>query len=164
MFRRAPMLPGFLIGTVASQTAPELIPAADWLRVRILLPSGPFAHHPGAAPSHRMTLDLGRGALLSEWNRLKAPEVSMRLRTLRFVSMSERAIGMQLIQLEIEEGEAEIKLEASFEGLDTGLASKELDQDLGLWRTLHSGKGLAMAAASLLQLDGHDLPADALEN
>ncbi|MFY9642742.1 MAG: glycosyl hydrolase family 65 protein [Rhodomicrobium sp.] len=144
------------------QTAPELIPAADWLRVRILLPSGPLAHHPGAAPSHRMTLDLGRGALLSEWTLLKAPEVSMRLRTLRFVSMSERAIGMQLIQLEIEDGEAEIKLEASFEGLDTGLASKELDQDLGLWRTLHSGKGLAMAAASSLQLDGHDLPADAL--
>ena len=141
---------------------PELIPAADWLRLRIFLPGGPLAHHPGVAPTHRMTLDFKRGALLSEWSTLKAPEVSMRLRTLRFVSMSERAIGLQLIQLEIEDGEAEIKLEASFEGLDAGLASKQLDQDLGVWRTLHSGKSLAMATASSLQLDGQNLPGDAL--
>ena len=144
------------------QTQPGLIPAADWLQVRILLPSGPLAHHPCAVPSHRMTLDVRRGALLSEYTQWKAPEVSMRLRTLRFVSLSERAVGLQLIQLDIEDGEAEVELEASFEGLNLGLASKELDRDLGVWRTLHSGKGLAMAAASLLQLDGTDLPPAAL--
>jgi trehalose/maltose hydrolase-like predicted phosphorylase len=141
---------------------PELVPAPDWLKVCIILPSGPLAPHPGAVPSHRMTLDLGRGALLSEWTLLKAPEVNIRLSTLRFVSMSERAIGLQLIQLEIEDGKAEIKLEASFEGLNIGLASVEFDQSLGVWRTLHSVKGLAMAAASSLQLDGRDLKADTL--
>src|SRR5580693_7477212 len=41
---------------------PELIPAADWLRIRILLPSGPLVHHPGDASSHHMTLDVKRGA------------------------------------------------------------------------------------------------------
>ena len=45
---------------------PGLVPAADWLQVRILLPGGPLVHHPGDVSSHRMTLDMRRGALLSE--------------------------------------------------------------------------------------------------
>ena len=109
-----------------------------------------------------MTLDVRRGALLSEFKDLKAPEVSLSMRTLRFVSLSERAAGLQLIRLQIEDGEAEIELEASFEGLNLGLASERLDQDLGEWRTRHSGKVLAIAAASSLQVDGQDLVASAL--
>ena len=84
------------------------------------------------------------------------------LRTLRLVSLSERAVGLQLIQLEIEDGEVEVTLEASFEGVNLGLVSEQLDQDLGVWRTQHSGKSLAMATASSLQIDGHDLPPTAL--
>ena len=80
------------------ETKPELVPAADWLKVRILLPSGPLAHHPCVVSSHRMTLDVRRGALLSEFKDLKAPEVSLSMRTLRFVSLSERAAGLQLIR------------------------------------------------------------------
>ena len=64
--------------------------------------------------------------------------------------------------MQIEEGEAEIELEASFEGLNLGLVSERLDQDLGAWRTRHSGKVLAIAAASSLQVDGQDLAASAL--
>jgi transposase-like protein len=74
------------------------------------------------------------------------------------VSLRERAIGLQLIQLEIDEGEVEVTLEASFEGLNLGLGSERLEQDLGVWRTKRSGKGLAMAAAASLQIDGRDLP------
>ena len=142
----------------AEGATPGLIPAADWLRVRILLPSGPLVHHPGDVSSHGMTLDLKRGALFSEFGQLKAPDVGMRLRTARLVSLNERAVGMQLIQMEIEEGEVEVTLEASFEGLDLGLVPERLEQNFGVWRTLHSGKRLAMATASLLQVDGHALP------
>ena len=109
-----------------------------------------------------MTLDMRRGALLTECRLSKAPDVGIRLRTLRLVSLSERAVGLQLIQLEIEDGEVEVTLEASFEGVDLGLVPERLDQDLGVWRTQHSGKGLAMATASSLQIDGHDLPPTAL--
>ena len=132
----------------AEGATPGLIPAADWLRVRILLPSGPLVHHPGDVSSHGMTLDLRRGALFSEFGQLKAPDVGMRLRTARLVSLNERAVGMQLIQMEIEEGEVEVTFEASFEGLDLGLVPERLEQDLGVWRTLHSGKRLAMATAA----------------
>ena len=92
----------------------------------------------------------------------RASGVGIRLRTLRLVSLSERAVGLQLIQMEIEQGEVEITLEASFEGVDLGLVSERLDQDLGVWRTHGSGKGLAMATASSLQIDGQDLPPTAL--
>ena len=98
--------------------APELVPAADWLQIRILLPSGPLVHHPADASSHRMMLDVKRGALIGECCLLKAPGVGIRLRTLRVVSLSERALGLQLIQLEIEDGEVELTFEASFEGVN----------------------------------------------
>lgn len=137
---------------------PGLVPAAGWVRLKLMLPSGPLVYRPATISSHRTTLDMKRGALLTEIKRLKGPELSMRLRTLRFVSLSERAVGMQLIQVEIEEGEIEVKLEASFEGLSIGLEAERLERDLGVWRTEHSGKGLAMATASLFQLDGRDLP------
>jgi trehalose/maltose hydrolase-like predicted phosphorylase len=52
------------------RATPGLIPAADWLHVRILLPDGPVVHHPGDVSSQRMTLDVRRGALLSESRRL----------------------------------------------------------------------------------------------
>ena len=145
-----------------ADTKPELVPAADWLKVRILLPGGPLEHHSCVVSSHRMSLDMRRGVLLSEFNDVKAPEVSLSMRTSRFVSLSERAAGLQLVRFHIQEGETEIELEASFEGVNLGLASERLDQDLGMWRTRHSGKRLAIAAAASLQVDGLELAASAL--
>ncbi len=140
------------------QATPSLVPGPGWVRLQLMLPSGPLVYHPSDALSQRTTLDMKRGALLSEFKRLKGPGLSLRLRTLRFVSMSERAAGIQLIHVEIEEGEVEVRLDASFEGLSLGLEAERLDRDLGVWRTQHSGKGLAMATASRFQLDGRHLP------
>ncbi len=142
---------------------PDLVPAADWLKVRILLSGRPLVHHPGDAPFHHMTLDLRRGALLAESGLLKAPGAGIQLRTLRLVSISERALGLQLIQLDIEDGEVEVTLEASFEGINLGLIAERRGQDIGVWRTHRSGKRLAMAATASLQVDGHDVPATATD-
>jgi len=146
----------------ADHTTLGLIPAADWLWIRLLLPVGPLLHHPGDVQSHRMTLDMRRGALLSEGRHLKAPDLSLHVRTSRLVSLSDRAIGLQLIWLEIEEGQVDVTLEAAFEGAELGLVTDRLDQDLGLWHTPHSGKRLAMATAAALQVDGRDIPPTAL--
>ncbi len=152
-----------LFGTLGEEpSAPGLVSAADWLQVRILLPGGPLVHHPSDLSSHRMTLDVKRGALLSAFHRSKAadakdPDASIRGRTLRLVSLGERAIGLQLLQFEIEEGEVEITLEASFDGLDVELVAERLDDDIGLWRTHRTGKRLAMATSSLLRVDGREL-------
>ena len=59
-----------------------------------------------------------RGVLLTESRHIDAPGAKLRLRSLRLVSLSERAIGLQLIQLETGEGEDDITLEASFDGMN----------------------------------------------
>ena len=135
-----------------------LVPAADWLRLRILLPGGPLGHHHGDVSSHRRTLDMKRGALISEWRQSHSPTTGIGLRTLRLVSQSDRAVGLQLIQLEVEDGETDVTFEASFDGMDLGLIAARLEQDLGVWHTASSGKSVAMACASSLQIDGQDLP------
>jgi trehalose/maltose hydrolase-like predicted phosphorylase len=146
----------------AEQPIPGLVTAADWLQVRISLSGGPPARLPLEMSSHHRTLDMGRGVLLTGCRLSIGQLVGIRLRTLRLVSLSERAVGLQLIQIEIEKGEVEITLEASFEGADLGLVSERLEQDLGVWRTHSSGKGLAMATESSLRIDDQDLPPTAL--
>ena len=136
------------------QTTQALVPAADWLGIRIVLAGGRLVHHPGDVPLHRMTLDMRRGALLSESHHLSTPDRGLCVRTLRLVSMSERAVGLQLIQLEVEHGEFDVTFEASVEGTGLGLATDRLNQDLGLWHTRYSGKRLALATMSSLQIDG----------
>ena len=146
----------------SNQATQALVPAADWLRVRILLPGGPLLHHPGDVSSHRMTLDLRRGTLRSEGRHLKAPDLGLHVHTSRLVSLSDRAIGLQLIRMEIEDGELDVTLEASFEGTELGLVTDQLRQNLGLWHTSHSGKYLAMASMAALQVDDRDIPPSAL--
>jgi trehalose/maltose hydrolase-like predicted phosphorylase len=77
----------------AAGAVPELIPAADWLKVRILLPGGPLVHDPGDLSSHRMMLDMRRGALLTECRHLGRLPPGVRVRTLRVVSLRERGMG-----------------------------------------------------------------------
>jgi trehalose/maltose hydrolase-like predicted phosphorylase len=137
---------------------PGLVPAADWLRIRLLVAGEPLLLHPRDVSSHRMTLDLRRGALLSRGSRLKAPELCLHAHTLRLVSLSDRAIGLQLIQLDVESGALDITIEASFEGVELGLINDRLDQDLGVWHTAQSGQHLAMASEPCLQIDGRVHP------
>jgi len=135
---------------------PALITAAGWLRVQIIPTDELLAHHPVEAISHDTTLDMRRGMLLTG-ARLAGPSVAVRARTLRLVSLCERAIGLHVVELQVEEGETEVTLEASFEGLGLGLVPEKVEHDLGVWRTRYSGKRLAMAAATSLQIDGSDI-------
>jgi trehalose/maltose hydrolase-like predicted phosphorylase len=140
----------------AEQPIPTLIPAPDWLRVDIALPGSPAAASQAEMSSHYRTLDLRRGLLLSG-ARLAEPGLMVRLRMLRLVSQSDRAIGLQLIQVDVEEGEADIRLSASFDDLEFGLNVERIDGEFGVWRTRNSGKRLAMAESSRLLLDGDKL-------
>src|SRR5271166_6134647 len=44
---------------------PALVPAPGWQQIKIMLPNGPIVHHSSEAKSHRTTLDMRRGVLLS---------------------------------------------------------------------------------------------------
>ena len=84
------------------------------------------------------------------------PTIAVRVKTLDLVSLSERGIAIQVVELKIEDGEIEVAVEASFEGLGLGLKSEQIEQDLGVWRTKYSGKRVAMAASSSLLVDGFE--------
>jgi trehalose/maltose hydrolase-like predicted phosphorylase len=136
---------------------PALVPAPGWQQIRVMLPDGPLVHHPAEAISHRTTLDMRRGVLLTGCRLIHHPAIAVRVRTLQLLSLSERAIGVQVIELKIEDGEIEVAVEASFEGLGFGLKSERIEQDLGVWRTKYSGKRVAVAAALSLQIDGSEI-------
>ena len=136
---------------------PALVPAAGWQQIRIILPGGPLVRHPAEAISHRTTLDMRRGVLLTQCRLIEPSAIAVRVRTLHLVSLTEREIGVELIELTIVEGEIEVAVEASFEGLGLGLRSERIEQELGVWRTKYSGKRVAMAAAMSLQIDGSEV-------
>ncbi|MBV8455982.1 MAG: hypothetical protein JO122_05140, partial [Acetobacteraceae bacterium] len=133
---------------------PELIAAPGWLQFRIIAGGEPLARHPAEVGSHRATLDMRRGVLISGARLIDQQSATVRARALRLVSLAERAIGVHVVEVEIEQGEIELTLESSFEGLGLGLISERLEQDFAVWRTRYSGKRLAMAAASWLHIDG----------
>jgi trehalose/maltose hydrolase-like predicted phosphorylase len=95
--------------------------------------------------------------LLTDARLSNADVVWVRLRSLHLASLSHRAIGLQLIQMEFERGEAEITLNASLEVSDTSLLPARVEQGLGVWNTTSSGKRLAMATALTLLIDGVDI-------
>lgn len=136
---------------------PALVTAAGWLQVRVIPTDGPLVHHPAEVISHRTTLDMRRGVLLTEAQFTGHPSVAVSARTLRLVSLCERAVGLHVVELRVEEGGGGVTVEASFEGPGLGLVSERVQRDLGIWRTKYSGKRLAMAAVSLLQIDGSEI-------
>ena len=136
---------------------PALVPAPGWQQIKITFSGGLLVHHSGVANSHRTTLDMRRGVLLSTSRLLEHPAIVSRVRTLHLLSLSDRAMGIQVIELMIEDGENEVGVEASFEGLGHGLKSERIEKDLGVWRTKYSGKRVAMAGLLSLQIDGSEV-------
>lgn len=136
---------------------PALVPAADWLRVRIHLDGAPLRLDAGQLLEHRRSLDFRRGLLLTDWRQRTAGGAMVRVQTLRLVSQADRATGLQLLLLELDGGTPEITLDASFDLAVTGLEQLRISDSLGLWRTEQSGLQLAMAGAATVQTGGAPL-------
>jgi trehalose/maltose hydrolase-like predicted phosphorylase len=148
-------LAGLFDASGAAGFAPTLAPAPNWLRVGISVRGLSSAGRSLEAPPERLTLDMRRGVLLGDFGHAAGEGLpGLRARALRLVSLSERAIGLQLIELEAWAEEVEITLEAGFAGVNLGLTLERMDADLGIWRTQHSGQSVAIAAAAALRIDG----------
>ena len=145
----------------AIDALPRLVPAPDWLQVRLLLPDGPMVHEPSDVPSYRMSLDMSRGALFTECRHTR-DNVAVRVHEMRLVSASQRAIGLQRIRFLIEQGDSEVRLEALVAPADAALRLDHEEPALAVWRAHRSAKGLAMAATAFLTVDNVDLSADGL--
>ena len=136
---------------------PALVPAPDWLRVRIALEYRPLLLRAGSLLKHQRTLDFRRGLLLSEWRQRDHVGRTAHLRTLRLVSLANRSLGLQVVQLEIDQSQAEVTFEAVLEMAGPGLEPARLELNGSLWRTELSGKSLALASAAALEVGGRAL-------
>ena len=70
---------------------PALVPAADWLRARILVNGKPVLRHSGNTLSQRRILDMRRGAMLTDWRQRDPGGVIVHASTLRVVSLAARS-------------------------------------------------------------------------
>ena len=148
--RRGPM--SRVCSTASGPTGPSaaLVPAADWLRLHISIAGTPLLRQ----PFQRTVLDVSRGVLMTETRAGPLLE-----RGLRLVSLHDPSVGLQLIELGIEQAGLEVTLEASLDLSALDLIPQRIGHDLGVWHTRGSGQALAMAVAAALQIDGSDLTA-----
>ncbi|MBX9828379.1 MAG: beta-phosphoglucomutase family hydrolase [Xanthobacteraceae bacterium] len=138
---------------------PALVPVADWSRVRILLDGEPLLVREGELLLGTRKLDMRRGLLLSSWRHRTPAGITATGRELRLLSLADRAVGLQLLQLSLDRHDVDVRLEASFAMAGLGMEPMQLEQDLGSWRMEGTGKGVSMTGAATLRLDGDSLVA-----
>jgi trehalose/maltose hydrolase-like predicted phosphorylase len=137
---------------------PALVPVADWSRVRILLDGEPARE---SEVLHGMRqLDLRRGVLLGTATYRTPTGITATGRELHLLSLADRAVGVQVLRLSMDHDGVDVRFEASFAMAGLGMEPTRLDPDLGAWRTEGTGKGVAMAGAASLRLDGDPLVPD----
>jgi trehalose/maltose hydrolase-like predicted phosphorylase len=125
---------------------PGLVPAPDWLRLRIWVNDRLLLLRSGVLQRHRRTLDMRRGLLVTDWEQRALGGQVVKVRTLRAVSLADRALAVQLLRLGIEGEPARVRLEASFEFTGSALELLRIERYAALWRTAESGKTVAIAA------------------
>jgi len=132
---------------------PTLVPAPEWLRYRVSLEGEPLFLRSGELLAHRRTLDLRRGILLTDWDQRDPKGRTMRLRSLRLVSLANRSLAMHLAEIDIDQP-AEVTLDAWLELLGAGLEPVRSTKHLAVWRTARMGHRLAVASAGAVHADG----------
>ena len=132
---------------------PCLVPAPDWLRLRVWVNDELLLLRSGELQAHRRTLDMRRGLLLTEWVQRQPGGRLVRIRALRAVSLADRALAVQLLRFTFEGEPAKARLEASFEFTGSALDLLRIEREAALWRTAESGKTLAIAARAGLHVE-----------
>jgi trehalose/maltose hydrolase-like predicted phosphorylase len=131
---------------------PHLVPGPDWLRLQLLVEDEPLALQAGQTLAHRRTLDMWRGVLLGDWRQRDGAGRVVELRTLRFVSLANRMLAVQVVWIAVEQP-AQLALQAWLEPPADGLSLVRASPALTIWRTAHAAKHLAVASAMALRLD-----------
>ena len=143
----------------ADPVIPALVPGPDWLRFQLTIDGAPLSFDGGETLAHTRTLDMGRGVLLRAWRwRDKAGRV-VRLRTLRFASLANRALAVQLARITVEQP-AVVCFEAWLASPAQRLLLERRDAELTVWRAAHAERRLALAHGMTVRLNGAALPGE----
>jgi len=137
---------------------PALVPVADWSRVRIFVNGDPLLVHEGQTLMGGRTLDMRRGALFAAWTHSTQTGTTGIGQEMRLLSLADRAVGMQIQRAVIDRAGVDVVVEASFGLAGLGMDPTLLEDDLGVWWTESTRKGVAMAGSATLRLDGETLP------
>ena len=141
-------------------SVPALVPIADWSRIRILLDGEAVRMGDGESLANVRRLDLSRGVLISDIRYRTRSGIIVTASELRLVSMSDRAIALQLLRFSLDRDGVDVKLEANLAMAGLGMEPTRLTYDLGAWHTEGTGKGVAMAGAVTLRANGGALAPD----
>ncbi len=131
----------------AETPVPALVSAPDWARLRLY--AGDVLLVPAEHAEVTRTLDLRHGLLYSEW-RLNVPDgPSLTLRTLRGVSLANRALAWHLARFDIDQP-ARITVESWLEPLDVNFIWHRSGTFLQVGQAADSPHWLAIASSARL--------------
>jgi trehalose/maltose hydrolase-like predicted phosphorylase len=139
---------------------PALVPVADWSRLRVELDGEPLVAREGEILRANRALDMRRGLLLSSWVHRTPAGVTVTGEGLRLVSLADRATGLQLMRLSLDNDGIDVNLYAIFAMAGLGMQPVLLERDIGAWRTESTDKRVAMTGAATLRLNGDVLAAE----
>jgi kojibiose phosphorylase len=146
----------FVAGLFDQSTGPlatsTLVPVPDWLRYRVLLDGAHLDLADGEILSHQRTLDLRRGVLLTDWHHCDPVGHVVHLRELRFASLANRALVVQVAQLSTAEPVA-VVLDTWVEPTSEHMVAEQSTLYLMVWCTTHTGQRLALASTATLEGD-----------
>jgi kojibiose phosphorylase len=103
---------------VIAAPTPELVVAPDWSRIRIIADGVPLEIGSGELLAQRRVLDMRRGVLVREW-KVRAAGKTTRLRSLRCVSLADRHVVLQVVEVTPEDWSGSLIIEAIIEGAVT---------------------------------------------
>ena len=147
---------GFFDASSTEPAVPALVQAPNWIRLRPFLAGDVLSRGRGETIEFSRTLDLRHGMLWSEWRQRDRDGRVIRLRTLRFVSMANRSLAVQVAKIDVEQ-EAHVALDAVIDKPWVGLTRDRVGRELTLWRTEHSNHLLAVASTAQLDVAGREL-------
>lgn len=148
---------GFFDASPTEPAVPALVQAPNWIRLRPFLEGELLARGRGETLEYTRTLDLRHGLVWTDWRQRDREGRVIRLRTLRFASMADRSVAVQVAQVAVEQ-ESEITLDAVIDKPWIGLARDRVGRELTLWRTAHSNGLLAVASTARLDVAGRQVP------
>jgi trehalose/maltose hydrolase-like predicted phosphorylase len=125
---------------------PALVAAPDWLRLSLAIDDEPVVLEAGQTLDYWRALDLRRGVLLSDWRQRTRGGRIVRVRKLRFASLTNRALAVQLAQIEVEQPST-ITITADIQSVPGLLLVASTAGSL-VWSTRSGSRHLALATAA----------------